>query len=260
MSNTNPLSPSIPPQFPAAAAETRLLPLGENPEDRQPVIGPLAAVEAILREPRRVLFQMRQPGSGALIRAMLGVALLCAAVYGVVVGTFSMGEQLWVAPVKIAAGLVLSTLICLPSLYIFSCLSGSRARLSEICGLLSGLLLLMTLLLVGFAPVAWLFSQSTQSAAGMGALHLLFWLISTVFGLRFLYAGFRHSQARSAAGLFTWTFIFVLVALQMTTALRPIVGQGGSFLPKEKMFFLPYWGECLKSAPAAESPRSEPVR
>jgi hypothetical protein len=117
----------------------------------------------------------------------------------------------------------------------------------------------MTLLLVGFAPVAWLFSQSTQSAAWMGALHLVFWLISTLFGLRFLYTGFRHSQARSPAGLYTWTFIFVLVALQMTAALRPIVGQASSFLPKEKMFFMAYWAECLKSAPAAEPSRREPA-
>jgi hypothetical protein len=163
----------------------------------------------------------------------------------VVVGTFSMGTQLWAAPVKIAGGLVFSAVLCLPSLYIFACLSGSRARLVEIFGLVAGLLLLMTLLLVGFAPVAWLFSQSTASVTWMGALHLVFWLISTFFGLRFLEAGFSHSQARSRAGLNTWIFIFVLVVLQMTTALRPIVGTDSDFLPKEKKFFLVHWGDCL---------------
>jgi hypothetical protein len=183
---------------------------------------------------------------------MLLVAILCSLVYGVVVGTFSMGEQLWAAPVKIAAGLMISALICLPSLYIFTCLSGSQARLAEMCGLLGGLLMLMTILLIGFAPVAWLFSQSTQSLAWMGVLHLIFWLISTAFGLRFLLAGFSHSQARSRAGLCTWIIIFVLVALQMTTALRPIVGKADTFLPKEKMFFLAHWGDCLKPGPQAD--------
>jgi len=43
----------------------------------------------------------------------------------------------------------------------------------------------MTVLLIGFAPVAWLFSQSTESLLLMGALHLVFWLIATYFGLRF---------------------------------------------------------------------------
>ena len=160
-----------------------------------------------------------------------------------------MGDQLWAAPVKIAGGLLFSSIICLPSLYVFTCLSGSQARLSETCGLLSGLLMLMCILLVGFAPVAWLFSQSTESAIWMGALHLVFWFIATFFGLRFLETGFSHSKAKSSAGLNVWIMIFVLVAVQMTTALRPLVGKAGTFLPKEKKFFLTYWGECLDAPP-----------
>jgi hypothetical protein len=38
----------------------------------------VAAAEAILRQPRRVMYQLRQPGSGRLIAAMLFVAVLCA--------------------------------------------------------------------------------------------------------------------------------------------------------------------------------------
>jgi hypothetical protein len=199
-----------------------------------------------------LIFQLRQPGAGRLMGGMLLVALVCSLVYGVVVGTFSLGPQLWAAPVKIAAGLMFSAMICLPSLYIFTCLSGSKARLGEMCGLLAGLLMLMAILLVGFAPVAWLFSQSTQSVAWMGTLHLLFWLVSTIFGVRFLQAGFSHSQARSQAGLATWVVIFVLVVLQMTTALRPIVGKADTLLPTEKKFFIAHWGDCLKLPPPAE--------
>jgi len=168
-----------------------------------------------------------------------------------------MGTQLWAAPVKIAAGLLVSALICLPSLYIFTCLSGSHARLAEISGLTAGLLMLMTLLLIGFAPVAWLFSQSTNSIVWMGILHLLFLFIATMFGLRFLQAGFSHSRARSSAGIFTWTLIFVLVVLQMTTALRPIVGTSPDFFPKEKKFFLSHWGEHLDAAAKGSTPRRD---
>jgi len=160
-----------------------------------------------------------------------------------------MGTQLWAAPLKIAAGVLMSALICLPSLYIFACLSGSQARFADIVGLLAGLLLLSTLLLIGFAPIAWLFSESTQSVAWMGALHLVFWFIAAAFGLRFLFAGFRHSAARSSAGLYTWMIIFLLVVLQMTTALRPIIGTADDLLPKEKKFFLTHWGEVLGVKP-----------
>ncbi len=252
MNETTPLPPALPPQIQPSPAPPVPLALGELPEEREPIRGPIAAVEAILRQPRRLMYQLRQPRSGSLIGGMLLVAIVCSLVYGVVVGTFSQGTQLWAAPVKIAGGLVLATVICLPSLYIFTCLSGSRARLAEICGLVAGLLMLMTILLVGFAPVAWLFSQSTESLPWMGALHLLFWLVATGFGLRFLGAGFSHSQARSRAGLNTWIVIFVLVALQMTTALRPIVGKADSFLPKEKQFFVAHWVECMKEAPSSE--------
>jgi hypothetical protein len=248
MNETTPLPPQLPPQIspiPAVPASPVPAALGDQPSEREPITNPITAVEAILRQPRRVMFQLRQPGAGRLIGGMLLVAVLCSLVYGVVVGSFSQGIQYWAAPVKIAGGLMFSALICLPSLYIFSCLSGSQARLAEIFGLVAGLLMLMTILLIGFAPVAWLFSQSSESLVWMGALHLLFWGIATIFGLRFLVAGFAQSQARSRAGLNTWIVIFVLVALQMTTALRPIVGKGGSFLPTEKKFFISHWGDCL---------------
>ncbi len=159
--------------------------------------------------------------------------------------SFSMKEQLWAAPAKVAGGMLFGSLICLPSLYIFACLSGAKARLIEVFGLVAGLLMLTTILLIGFAPIAWLFSQSTDSVNWLGTLHLVFWGIATIFGLRFLKMGFVQFQARSRAGLNTWTIIFVLVMLQMTTSLRPLVGTADTLLPTEKKFFLAHWIQCL---------------
>jgi hypothetical protein len=244
MSDSNMIPPVVPVSL--TPSDTASLPLGTNLNEREPIAGVLSAVEAMLREPRRVMFQLRQPQPGRLILALLIVAIICSAAYGVVVGTFSRDVQLWAAPVKIAAGMLISALICLPSLYIFSCLSGSKARLVEVFGLVAGLLTLMTVLLIGFAPVAWVFSQSTESVAAMGALHLVFWFISTYFGLRFLSAGFSHLNARSSGGLQLWILIFLLVALQMTTALRPIVGKAPTLLPTEKKFFVSHWMDNLK--------------
>jgi hypothetical protein len=241
-------SSSLPPQIPLPP-NPAVQPLGENPVEREPITNPMTAIEAILRQPRRVIYQLRQPGAGRLIAAMIFITVICSLVYGVVAGTFSNGTQLWAAPLKIAGGLLFSALICLPSLYIFTCLSGSQARLSEICGLVCGLLLLMTILLVGFAPVAWLFSQSTNSLVWMGTLHLIFWFVSTFFGLRFLENGFSYSHARSTAGLNTWIIIFILVVLQMTTALRPIIGKDSHFFPTTKKFFLTHWSDNLNMTP-----------
>lgn len=239
---------AIPPIIPTTPHQ-----LGDDPAERVPIANAFAAIEALLRQPRRLLFQLRQPGAGKLIAQMLLVSAVCALVYGVVAGTFSGGMQLWAAPVKIGGGLLVSAAICLPSLYIFTCLSGAQARLAEVCGLLAGLLMLMTILLVGFAPVAWIFSQSTESVAWMGFLHLGFWFVATLFGVRFMKHGFAGAQAKSQAGVNVWICIFLLVALQMTTALRPIIGKSATFFPAEKKFFIGHWFDTLDKAghPAA---------
>jgi hypothetical protein len=249
MNDTTLVPPRIPPPIPPSAGLSEPRPLGDDPAERAAIPHVFAAIEALLRQPRRLLFQLRQPGAGKLVAAMLFTAFLCSLIYGVVAGTFSGGTQLWAAPVKIAAGLTISAAICLPSLYIFTCLGGSQARLIEVGGLLAGLLMLMTILLIGFAPVAWIFSQSTESLAWMGTLHLIFWFVATLFGVRFMKVGFSHANAKSQAGLNVWVVIFLLVALQMTTALRPILGKSDTFFPTEKKFFLGHWADCLKPQP-----------
>ncbi len=254
---TNPPTPPAPPPVPpsnqpgasplgprGAGAVVATLRLGDDPDDRITVAGLAGAIEAMLRHPRRLMYQLHESRAGAVIAALALVAFGCSLVYGLVVGSFSGEAQYWAAPVKVAAGLFISALICLPSLYIFSCLSGSEARLVEVIGLVMGLLALMTVLLIGFAPVAWVFSQSTTSLAAMGALHLAFWAVATFFGLRFLHAGLRHLRGKPAA-LRVWVMVFVLVMLQMTTALRPIVGKSDRLLTAEKKFFVKHWLEQL---------------
>ncbi|MBA4147356.1 MAG: hypothetical protein H0X66_04520 [Verrucomicrobia bacterium] len=251
-----PQFPPPPPIISPQANETVNV-LGQNPEERIPIHGVIGAIEAMLRNPRRVLFQLGQSGSGAVTFALVLIAIVCSLVYGVVIGTFSGGDQLWAAPLKVCLGLFIAALICLPSLYIFACLSGSQARLVEIAGMVAGLLALMTVLLIGFAPVAWVFSQSTESIAWMGALHLVFALIALFFGFRFLQSGFVHSAAKSTIGFKMWTVVFLLVILQMSTALRPFVGTAETFLPTQKKFFLAHWEESMKKPKIVEA-SSEP--
>jgi len=84
-------------------------------------------------------------------------------------------------------------------------------------------------------------------------LLLAFWFVATVFGLRFLHAGFRHVNGTTDAGFYVWVVIFLLVALQMTTALRPILGKATTFLPAaaDKKFFIQHWSDCAKAEETA---------
>ena len=134
---------------------------------------PIPVIEALLKYPGRIIHELHHNWRAALPSWLLFLALLGMATYGLVVGSFSGGAQMWIAPAKLALGTLLSVLICLPSLYIFACLGGIDARLRTVSGALFAAVGLGALLLIGFAPVAWIFSQSTDSVAFMAALHLI---------------------------------------------------------------------------------------
>ena len=207
---------------------------------------PGAAIDALLKRPGQLIYQLHQTPHGRIVGVLAAVTLLCLALYGLTVGSFSGNEQWWAAPAKIIVGTVVSALICLPSLYIFACLGGADLRFAPLCGTLVAVLCLNALLLVGFAPVAWVFSQSTDSLALIGGLHLTFWAVGAVFALRLLSAMLDFINPRAGKGyLRLWFVVFLLVCLQMTTALRPIVGRSDTFLPTKKLFFLSHWSKNL---------------
>jgi hypothetical protein len=95
--------------------------------------------------------------------------------------------------------------------------------------------------------VAWIFSQSTDSLAVMGMLHLLFWIIGLWFGVRLIkgLAACANADAPALGHLKVWIVIFVLVSLQMSSALRPLIGTASTLLPAEKRFFLQHWVETM---------------
>jgi hypothetical protein len=70
-------------------------------------------------------------------------------------------------------------------------------------------------------------------------------LVATIFGLRFLARGFSQLKVGSSGMLVLWGAIFLLVALQMTTALRPLIGKSDHFFPQTKQFFLSHWAQNL---------------
>jgi len=206
---------------------------------------PLLIIEALLKFPGRIIYELQNNWRADLNGWLLAFALIGMAAYGLVVGSFSGGAQMWIAPAKLALGTLFSILICLPSLYIFSGLAGIDVRLRTVIGILFAAIALSALLLIGFAPVAWIFSQSTDSIPFMGGLHLILWVIAIGFGLRLIGAMGRLLAGATGGQLKLWNLIFILVCLQMTTTLRPIIGSSDRFLPGEKKFFLTHWFETM---------------
>lgn len=247
-----------PPPPPAAEAAPGPAPLPPLPEK----LDPRTLFEALLRRPADLVLRLAEPGHGAL-GPFLGIATLSMIVFGVVLGCFAMGGQLWAAPLKITAGLLISSVICFPSLYIFCCLAGSRATASQLAATFAGMLALAGILLLGFAPAVWIFTQATNSYGFMGLLALAPWFVALIFGFRFLRNALRATGANARGPLVVWSVIFLLVTLQMTTSLRPILGRSDRFLTSEKRFFLEHWMRSIdrtlpSSSGASASAGAEP--
>jgi hypothetical protein len=217
--------------------------------ESSPGIG--AAIESILKHPGKSVYEFSQGTHGKkLAISLILLTVLGMIVFGVVVGSFSGGTQYWAAPLKMAGGLLLASLMSLPSLYIFASLSGLNIRFSTVCGLLLAANGLGALLLAGFAPIAWVFSQSTSSVPFMGVLIIAMWGIAMLAGLNFLSKAADSLSPEGNRGfLFLWWVIFLFVCLQMSCALRPIIGTSDALLPEEKKFFIEHWGNQLNGKP-----------
>ena len=219
--------------------------------------------EALLRRPLALIPRLAEPDHGATGKFAL-MALISILLFGFVLGCFAKHEQLWAAPAKITAGLVFSGLICFPSLYIFATLAGARVAISQLAACFAGALALAGLLLLGFAPAVWIFAESTDSFGFMGTLAIGSWIIAVFFALRFLKSVIFATGGTQKGPLTIWSSVFLLVTLQMTTSLRPIIGRSEVLLTQEKKFFLQHWFETmdksLKPQLVAKAPetRGEP--
>jgi hypothetical protein len=271
--NTPPSStpPEIPPSQPGAPSEapktpqpqpasqwgpvTRRYPedgppAPEPPNEYVPLEGGLALsniLNNLLKKPISLVHHLETSEEGGKLPVrLLAIATVSLAIFGLVVGNFSAGTQLWAAPLKIVGGVLFSALICLPSLYIFACLGGLNAKFRTVAGLLCALVALTALLLVGFAPVVWLFSVSSDSIVFMGFLLVALWILCAGFGLYLVKRAARALGMTNTGHLAIWCTVFLLVTLQMPTTLRPIIGESDKLLNlEEKRFFLRYWGEQM---------------
>ncbi len=214
-------------------------------------------VDLLLRRPDALL---ERATSSSDRRVLVDLALIVLAgnlLYGIVVGSFSGGVQWWAAPTKILLGTSLCAAACFPSLYIFVSLSGADARPTEVGALLLGVLASTAILLAGFAPVAWVFSQSSTLVSFVGALHLFVWLVSILASQRVVGAALRRWKVRSSGFTSFWALVLVVTSLQMSTTLRPIVGSAPRLFDRERVFFLQHWTRTIASDAEAASSADE---
>jgi hypothetical protein len=201
----------------------------------------LHVVDATLKHPAQVVHELIHAKDSKISGILLLVLLICLAGTGLMMGSYSGHFQLLAVPLKVIIGILISSVICIPSLYIMLCMCGSEQNLAQICRILLLGLTLTGILLVGFLPVAWIFSQATDKVGFMGCLYLLIWTIAFFFGMNLLKKSFEFLGGRKMGILRLWFVIFALVLLQMSTTLRPLLGPYESLQLNEKEFFIEHW-------------------
>jgi hypothetical protein len=227
-----------------------------QPDDAtpQPARGGLRAFDRLLTRPQSLL-EEDGGGSSAPLWLLAG-GLVGFVIYGAAAGCFQGGAQVLVSAFKapLIAGLALA--LCLPSLYVFSALSGARWSRRRLLAAVAGFVGTLGILLAALLPVSWLFSVSSRYLASAVWIHVILWLVSLVFGWRFLGRSLRESGA--GGGMFLWLALFALVSLQVATFLRPVLWRdpGQPLFERGKMFFLEHFGEVLDQDEAARHPKT----
>ena len=218
-------------------------------EDFAPIEGKLnfwKVIDDLLRSPARIAHSLVEGRSIAVLVWLCITILGGYLAYGLVMASFSGGAQYWIVPLKMVWGIFLTVCICFPSLYIFSSLAGAEQDVFQVMGLVLMSVAMSAVLLLGFAPITWVFSQSTGTLYFMGLLHLTVWSASAWFGYKLLSRAMGHINSKNMVILRAWACIFLVVAIQMTVNLRPLIGSASTDVEKGKKFFLTYWSELLE--------------
>jgi hypothetical protein len=214
----------------------------ESPTRPSPRFSLLGAFNDLLLRPLSLL---ELKGTGPAVLVLAG-AICGYVLYGAAAGSFQGGAQVLVTAMKAPLIILISLLLCLPSLFVFSAMAGARWTPGTFLSLLAGFAGTLSLLLLALLPVSWLFSTSSRYVSSVVALQFMLWLAALAFTWRFLGQILAAMAARKGA-LFLWLILFCIVSLQVTTMLRPVLERkpGGALFVSGKKSFLEQMDEVF---------------
>ena len=212
---------------------------------------PSGLVAAVLKDPAHIAAAIANRDKlTTAILLLLGTGLAGLAVFGIAVGLFGGWPVAAMDAIKMPLVGFCALLLCFPSLYVFSCVAGMPLSIPQTLALGSACFAMMGLILVGLAPVAWLFAVSTSSMGFVAMLVFLLWLVAIGFAGRFVDKLRAAPLFQRQAGLKLWFAILMLVTVQMATCMRPMLEKPGErgWFTSEKQFFLAHFGHALNNA------------
>lgn len=161
---------------------------------------------------------------------------LCGLGYGFVMGSFGEWDsnRFWYAlfaGLKVPLLFWVTFVLCVPVFFVLHALAGVADDFRESLRCLLATQAAMTLILLGLAPVTWVWYLSSDNylmaIAFNGGVFACASLMAHLY-LRRLYAGLISRHAVHRRLLAIWLILFVFVAIQFAWVLRPFIGEPSS--------------------------------
>ncbi|WP_013322307.1 hypothetical protein [Gloeothece verrucosa] len=164
--------------------------------------------------------------------------LICSAVflaiYGAIIGSSQSWLQMLSSALKLPALYLLTLIICLPTLYFFDIVSGSRFSFIQYIALLLASLSMISVMLFGFAPVSLFFRLSSNDYFFFQLLNITIFAITGFIGINFFYHSvinipFQNDEIpKNRKNIIRgWLVLFAFVGSQLGWTLRPFFGSPG---------------------------------
>jgi len=210
--------------------------------------GVTGVFDELLKRPVATLRRVRTDGRLHQTWILAGGALLAFVLYGLAAGSFQGGPQMVVAAWKAPVIVLLSALLCAPSLFVFASLLGASMTPRTLFTVLVGFCTFLGVLLLGLVPIAWLFAASSRSLVFVTWLHVLLWLGAVALAGRYLRTVLAEAGGRGV--IVPWLLLFTVVSFQVVTLMRPVLWRAPSeplFVSRtEKLSFFEHLGRTYE--------------
>jgi hypothetical protein len=151
-----------------------------------------AVLITLLRDRKKFLTEIRQNVKvERKITSLLVASSAFFAVYGAIIGASSGWQQVISSAIKLPALYLITLLICLPTLYFFDILFGSKLTFGQYAALILTTVSVISVLLFSFAPVTLFFLISIHDYNFFLLFNVAIFTITGLVGVKMFYQGMR---------------------------------------------------------------------
>ena len=209
-----------------------------------------STVVSLLRDRQVFLEEIHE---GVKLKSKISALMISSfcffAIYGAIIGMFHSPLQSLASAIKLPALYLITLLVCLPTLYIFNALFGSKKTIAQHFTYLLTAVCVIAVLFCAFAPVTLFFLITVNDYSFFLLMNVIIFSLTGILGVSFLYQMMKPIADGDGAKVRTsilrfWLCLYGFVGTQLGWTLRPFFGSPGDFelfRPREGSFFSGVW-------------------